>query len=71
VFRQGVRCVSNLLHFVVFPTSWGGVQFETGAMFDTAESWLFQYICAAISVILRDVVQDLERCSAYIEGTSK
>ena len=42
------------------------MQLEAGTVLDTAEGWLPQDVSAAIPVILCDIVQDLERCSAYI-----
>ena len=41
------------------------MQLEAGTMLDTAESRLFQDICAAVVVVLCNVVQNLERCSTY------
>lgn len=40
------------------------MQLESCAMLDTAEGGLSQDVCATVLIVLGDIVEDLERCSA-------
>ena len=61
VLGQGIRCVTDLLDLVVYACRLRRAKLEPRAGLNAAEGWLIEEFRRAKSIVLGDVVHDLER----------